>query len=245
MTNLANIIYGLPFWQQKDWIIKNTTNSVKYLKVNSPPRIYLEMSFVDILANTVWYMSFPILAIRIRMISTEYFIIWSNTVVPKWEEVTVSAATQRHLKGILGPWSCYQSHWYRWWMVTVEMEGHIVPIVKKQSGQKVGPTIKPQGPPPCPTSIRNVIDAENWACYHCNFSCSFHRQELGLRCSVCCTERLRSPDPRLLYVSESGLWYETSLLPSLPRMQFCQMLEAKDTACRWEEKGKKKKKLPE
>lgn len=68
------------------------------------------MSFVDILANTVWYMSFPILAIRIRMISTEYFIIWSNTVVPKWEEVTVSAATQRHLKGILGPWSCYQSH---------------------------------------------------------------------------------------------------------------------------------------
>ena len=125
-------------------------------------------------------------------------------------------------------------------MVIVEMEGHIVPIVKKQSGQKVGPTIKPQGPPPCPTSIRNVLDAENWACSHCNFSCSFHRQELGLRCSVCCTEQLCSPDPRLLYVSESGLWYETSLLPSLPRMQFCQMLEAKDTACRWEEKEKKK-----
>lgn len=74
MTNLANIIY----WQQKDWIIKNTTNPVKYIKVNSPPRIYLEMSFVDILANTVWYMSFPILPIRIRMIFYHLVKYWSS-----------------------------------------------------------------------------------------------------------------------------------------------------------------------
>lgn len=86
-------------------------------------------------------------------------------------------------------------------MITVEEEGH-VPVVKKQSEQKVGPTIKPQGHLPRPTSIRNVINAENWACYHCHCFCPFHRQEPGLRCSVCGMQRLRSPD---LYVSESDL----------------------------------------